>query len=293
MNFFESHFWYTKSQRNGILLLVFILILLQCVLLFVDFSTSEEQAINSNEFHDLQQRIDSLKKNSQDRVKHVTYRFNPNFISDFKAYQLGLSVEEADRLFAFRAKGKYANSPKEFQKVTGVNDSLLNLIRPLFKFPEWTQKKQSKLMVQSVAKQSHLTASNELKDLNSVSAQELTNVIGISDPLAKRIVAYRNKLQGFYENDQLFEVYYLDRETGNQILNSYQVINKPDIHKIHINSASFKEVLKIPYIDYKLTKRIFQYRDKNLHFKDLEELKKIDSFPIEKFDRIALYLSAQ
>ena len=60
----------------------------------------------------------------------MTYRFNPNFISDFKAYQLGLSVEEADRLFAFRAKGKYANSPKEFQKVTGVNDSLLSLIRP-------------------------------------------------------------------------------------------------------------------------------------------------------------------
>jgi len=177
--------------------------------------------------------------------------------------------------------------------VTGINDSLLNLIGPLFKFPEWTQKKQSNLMVQSQAKQTQLTSSNELKDLNTVSAQELSNVFGISDPLAKRIVAYRNKLQGFYKNDQLFEVYYLNWETANQILNNYQVIDKPVIQKIDINSASFKEVLKIPYIDYRLTKKIFQYRDQNLHFKDLEELKKIDSFPIEKFDRIALYLSAQ
>ena len=293
MNLFESHFWYTKRQRNGILLLVFILVLLQISLFFFDFSSSGEQSIRSDEFYRLQHSIDSLKKNHQESVKQTTYRFNPNFISDFKAYQLGLSVEEADRLFALRKKGMYVNSPQEFQNATGVNDSLLDMISPFFKFPEWTQKKQPRLVAQSNVKQDHLSSSKILKDLNSVTAQELTGGLGIDTRLAKRIVAYRNKLQGFFENDQLFEVYYLDQETGNRILSHYQVIDKPVINKTDINTASFKEVLSIPYLDYKLTKKIFQYKDQNLYFNSLEELKKIDSFPIEKFDRIALYLSAQ
>jgi DNA uptake protein ComE-like DNA-binding protein len=293
MNLFESHFWYTKRQRNGILLLVTILIILQIILIFVDFSPGESQSMNADELHRLQQSIDSLEKSSQDSLKETTYRFNPNFISDFKAYQLGISVEEADRLFAFRSKGKYVNSPGEFQEVTGVNDSLLTAIAPLFKFPEWTQKYKSKPVAQGNNEQGQLSALGKVKDLNAVSADELAGTMGISDPMAKRIVSYRRKLQGFYENDQLFEVYFLDPETGAQILNYYQVIEKPTIKKININTASFKEVLKIPYVDYKLTKKIFQYRDHNLRFDNLEELKKIDSFPIEKFDRIALYLSAQ
>ena len=74
------------------------------------------------------------------------------------------------------------------------------------------------------------------------------------------------------------------------MLNQYQVLNKPKIEKVNINSASFKEVLHLPYIDYDLTKKIFNYRDEIGAYSTLEDLKKIDSFPLEKYDRIALYL---
>ena len=62
MNLFESHFWYNKRQRNGILFLVFILILLQIALLFVDFSADENQQIDKDEFYAIQGKIDSLKR---------------------------------------------------------------------------------------------------------------------------------------------------------------------------------------------------------------------------------------
>ena len=55
----------------------------------------------------------------------------------------------------------------------------------------------------------------------------------------------------------------------------------------------FKEVLSIVYIDYELTKKIFEYRDEVAELQSLEELKQIDGFPLEKFDRIALYLEAK
>ena len=60
-----------------------------------------------------------------------------------------------------------------------------------------------------------------------------------------------------------------------------------------MNTATFKEVLHLPYIDYELTKKIFQYRDEVAEIQNLEELKNIEDFPIENFDKIALYLKAE
>jgi len=293
MKIFESHFWYNKRQRNGILFLVSLLLLLQIILFFVDFSTGENQQMDKEEFYAIQVKIDSLKRVNKDSITYRIYRFNPNFLTDFRAYQMGMSEQEIDRLLSFRKKGKYANSAREFQQVTGVGDSLLSVMSPLFKFPEWTQKNKKNQSSKKTLDQTQASSHDKVKDLNHVTVEELSRLNGVSDKLAKRIIAFRNKLQGFYENDQLFEVYYLNKEIGDQILKRFQVIEKPLIQKIDINSASFKEILKTPYIDYKLTKRICNYRDENIHFNDLEELKKIDSFPIEKFDRIALYLSAQ
>ena len=293
MKLFESHFWYNKRQRNGILFLVFILLLLQIILFFIDFSTDENQEIDKDKFYAFQPKIDSLKRINKDSITRRTYRFNPNFLTDFRAYQLGMSEQEIDRLLIFRGKGKYVNSAREFQQVTQVGDSLLRMMSPLFKFPEWTQKNKNDQSSKKTLDQTQTSSPKKIEDLNDVTAKELIRINGVNDKLAKRIIAYRNKLQGFYEDDQLFEVYYLDKEIGDQILKNFQVIKKPLIQTIDINSASFKEILKTPYIDYKLTQRICNYRDENIHFNDLEELKKIDSFPIEKFDRIALYLSAQ
>ena len=42
-----------------------------------------------------------------------------------------------------------------------------------------------------------------------------------------------------------------------------------------------------------ITKKIFQYRDEVAEIQNLEELKNIEDFPIENFDKIALYLKAE
>ena len=36
--------------------------------------------------------------------------FNPNYISDYKGYELGMSLAELDRLHKFRASGNYIYS---------------------------------------------------------------------------------------------------------------------------------------------------------------------------------------
>ena len=284
MKFIQSHFWYNKRQRNGILFLFLFLFVLQFVLYFSNFS--DDESINEEEFALLEAKIDSLQKEKPVRSKPKTYSFNPNYISDFKAYQIGLSIEETDRLFAFREKGNFINSIDDFQKVTAVSDSLLALISPLFKFPSWLNKKKHKPLA-------HDKTPSIIRDINQVTIEQLDSIKGVNAKLARRIISYKNLLKGYSLNEQLYEVYYLDRKTADNILRHYQVIQPPKIDKLNMNTASFKEFLQVPYIDYELTKKLMAYRDDNVLFQNLEELKKIDSFPLEKFDRIALYLTAE
>ena len=292
MNIFKSHFWYNKRQRNGILFLVILIVILQAIYFFINSSSQEELNSDVSEIDTYQQQIDSLKEAQLNKKDGTIYLFNPNYITDFKGYQLGMSTKEIDKLLKFRSSGKFVNSAKEFQNTTGVNDSLLAIIAPYFKFPDWVNQKTAKKNTTTPnvnAKNSKQIITNH--DINLVTANQLEKLNGIGDKLSKRIISYRNLLNGFSFNDQIYDVYYLDKEIANQVLQNYWVIQKPVIKKLNINESSFKEVLHLPYLNYNLTKKIFNFRNKNGDFSSLEDLKKIDSFPINKFERIALYLT--
>ena len=287
MNFFRSHFWYNRSQRNGILLLISLIFVFQAIYLFVDFS-DDEVVFQEDELSKYQAQIDSLKKIQEKNTVKKIYPFNPNYITDFKGYQMGMSVDEIDNLLNFRKTGQFVNSVDEFQKVTKVSDSLLRRISPYFKFPEWVSRSKNKDMdIQE--KPRKIT----VKNLNTASENDLMTINGVGEKLAQRIISYRKLLGGFTFNVQMYEVYYLDKDVADRVLNNFKVMDKPQIDQININDATFKEVLHLPYIDYELTKKIFNYRNEIKEFRNIEELKKIDSFPLEKYDRIALYLTTE
>jgi len=293
MNFFKSLFWYNNSQRNGILFLVILVIAFQLIYFYVDFSQNEVNNLNSDEITLFQKEIDSLKHIELEKRKPKIFPFNPSFLTDYRGYQLGMSTEEIDRLLEHRANGKYINSPKEFQQVTHISDSLLKTIEPYFKFPEWVKNKKKNNNKKYTSNKPRKSESFTIQELNTASAKDLTSVNGIGEKLSQRIVKYRNKLGGFLVNEQLYEVYNLEKEVADRVLERFKIIDPPDIEKINVNTATFKEVLSISYIDYELTKEIFNYRDEVAELQSLEELKKIAGFPLEKFDRIALYLEAK
>lgn len=285
MNIFKSHFRYSKRQRNGIFSLLILVVVLQVIIFYADFSTEEEALVNKQEFIAFQKELDSLKSLETTNSKPKIFPFNPNYITDFKGYQLGMSVEEIDKLLAYRNQGKFINSTEEFQEITGINDSLLQVMSPYFKFPNWvTETKNAPKTV---------ITTFEIKDINKATEDDLKQVYGIGDKLANRIVNYRNKLQGFSFNNQLYEVWNLDSLVVVETLKYYQVIESPTIQKINVNTASFKEILSIVYIDFELTKKIFAYKEEVAEIQSIDELKKIDGFPLDKFDRIALYLVAE
>lgn len=285
MNFFKSHFLHNKKQRNGVFFFIVIIVIIQIFYITVDFSNEKVNHKYDKEIAEFKREYDSLKTVVITKNKRAP--FNPNYLTDFKGYQIGMSANEIDKLFEFRKTGKFVNSANDFQKITGVSDSLLIAISPFFKFPKWVNEKKQKILQKS------LQINVEVSDINTSSEEDFKTIHGIGDVLALRIVKYRTKLKGFSFNDQLYEVWGLNKEVANEVLSKFEIKKKPEIEKVNINAASFKEVLELPYLDYELTKKIFEYRSEVAEFQSIEELKKIDTFPLDKFNRIALYLEAK
>lgn len=290
-------FRYTKSQKRGVFFLILLIIGIQLVYYFYNFNDQNEPSSVTAETLALQRQVDALKLIAEQPEKTVIYPFNPNYITDFKGYQLGLSIDEIDRLLAFRKSGKFVNSAEEFQEITKIADSLLDSLSPYFKFPDWVNHKKSiNIGLKTTAKlpqKEVQVIKPAIQDLNLATEEDLVKIKGIGSKLAGRIIKYRTRLKGFSVNEQLYEVYYLDKEIADRALQRFQVLAKPTIKKLNVNTATFKEILAIPYIDYELTKKIFNYRDMVAEIQQLDELKQIEGFPLEKFDRIALYLEAR
>ena len=295
MKIFKSHFWYTKNQRNGILLLLIIIIFLQLILHFKNFDSQQMVDLSQPKITSYNKQLDSLKKKSSKKKKFKIYPFNPNYISDYKGYQLGMNVDEIDRLLAHREQRLYVNSAKEFQTITKISDSLLQKISPFFKFPEWVQKKNNnKNNQQRYIPNSRINVSEiTTVDINKATLKDFTAIEGVDEYISERIIKYRSKLQGFSFKEQLFEVWGLDELMVNKILSTFSIKNKPIIKKVNINTASFKEVLSNPYIDYELCVKIFDYRDEVAELQSISEIKNIEGFPIKKYNRIVLYLLAE
>ena len=295
MKIFKSHFWYTKNQRNGILLLLIIIIFLQLILHFKNFDSQQMVDLSLPKITSYNKQLDSLKKKSSKKKKFKIYPFNPNYISDYKGYQLGMNVDEIDRLLAHRKQRLYVNSAKEFQTITKISDSLLQKISPFFKFPEWVQKKNNnKNNQQRYIPNSRINVSEiTTVDINKATLKDFTAIEGVDEYISERIIKYRSKLQGFSFKEQLFEVWGLDEQMANKILSTFSIKNKPIIKKVNINTASFKEVLSNPYIDYELCIQIFDYKDEVAELQSISEIKNIEGFPIKKYNRIVLYLLAE
>ena len=231
----------------------------------------------------LQTELDSLRQLAA-RHKDTIYPFNPNFISDYKGFKLGLTTAQLDKLQAFRAAGKYVNSAEEFQRVTGISDSLLRCIAPAFRFPEWV-KNNRKESEQKTAAQ-HI----EKQDINTATQEELMKIYGIGEGFSNRILKYKEKLQGFTYIDQVAEVYGLEKEVYERVAARFEVKTPPVIVKKDLNAISRYDLSKIPYIKYGESNKIIGLRSEVGMFKHLDDLLQIEGFDEARIKRLALYL---
>ncbi|NNK60946.1 MAG: helix-hairpin-helix domain-containing protein [Flavobacteriaceae bacterium] len=286
----KSHLKFTKSQQRGVFFLILLVVILQGIYFYIDFST-EKASINIAQLEDFQQEVDSLRAVEIEKNKPKVFPFNPNYITDHKGYTLGMSIEEIDRLHAYRGKNKWVNSAKDFQQVTKVSDSLLAIISPFFKFPEWVTNPKPLSKTFSFKKDRKLSY-DQKTDLNKATVDELQKVNGIGKTLSERIIKYRNKFVGGFISDiQLNDVYGLTPEVVERTKDQFTVKTPRQIQKLALNKASIEELVTIQHIDYDLAFEIVDQRTLRNGFKSIDELTKVKDFPGNKIEIIRLYLT--
>lgn len=293
---FKSHFKFSNSQRNGIFLLTILIVIFQCIYVFVDFSVESVEPDNIALIK-FRQQVDSLKRIEIEKNQSEVRTFNPNYITDFKGYTLGMSTEEIDRLLEFRRQDQWVNSVQQFKEVTKVSDSLLDTLAPLFSFPEWVSNPKPKTNWVDDSKNSdqpiyRAKTYDQKSDLNRATVQDLQKVNGIGEKLSDNIIKYRNKFNGgFISEIQLQDIYGLSPEVITRITNDFAVKTPRQIEKIDLNRATREQLVTIQHIDYEVAHYIIEQRALRDGFESFDELLKVKKFPIQKFEIIKLYLT--
>jgi DNA uptake protein ComE-like DNA-binding protein len=287
---FKQYFLFNKDQRIGLFALVVLIVAFQLAYFFIDFSSPKLVSKEDQQWLSMQTKIDSLKSISED-TQYKIYPFNPNFITDFKGYKLGMKVDEIDRLFAYRKTNKYVNSAKEFQNITKVSDSLLAAMSPYFKFPDWVNNKKN------YSKQEYTTYNdfskkekNVIIDINQATKEDLIKVYGVGEAISDRILKQKEIFGAFVSMNQMQDIWGLSPEVIAELNKNFKITSTSAVKKIDINNISVRELTKFPYFKYALAKEIVTYRSMNNGIKNIEDLTKIKDFPVDKIKIIALYL---
>lgn len=294
---FQFFFGFTKDQRKGIMALFILIILFQAgyfIFTAIDFTSEKEKSAEEKAWLALQLEIDALKSKKAN-TKDSIYPFNPNFISDYKGYMLGLSVNQIDRLHKFRESGKYINTVTDFQKVTGVSDSLLIKISPYFKFPHWVNdsKKDNTSITASLKEKTFLVKADrkfEALDINEALEEDLVKVYGIGTHYAKAILRRRADFGAYVSMDQIDDFKEFSEEAKAGLKKKFKINKGYSVNKINVNTASLLQLSRFPYFNKNIAKGILTQRSMNGRISKIDELLGISAFPVEKVEIIALYL---
>ena len=126
-------------------------------------------------------------------------------------------------------------------------------------------------------------------DINTADSVAWVGLNGIGPGFAKRIMTYREKLGGFYQVDQLKEVYGLDSLWVKE--NKALLKVGAGVYRfLAINQVEWKD-FKHPYLPYGQSKVVLAYRKQHGVLKDFEALEKIQLLDLVAWRRLRPYLS--
>ncbi len=195
----------TTQYKKGIIKLAALIGLLCCFIMGSKFIKSQEPAFLLNE--EGQCFIDNQRYIQEEESVKKKYKYYINSINDFQAYQLGLSVEQIDRLFAYRNSNKSIYTLEDFKNIIKANVVQLDTIKDQLVFAV----KKKTVKHKKVLEEKNAISFKKL-DINKVTSAQLYVKLKLPSIIANRIIKYRKSLKGFKSMDQLKNVYDITEE---------------------------------------------------------------------------------
>lgn len=226
--------YFSNQQRLAVVGLILVIVFLEVLSIFPKPNGYDGFQVDLESYLKFQNEITQQIVLNEIKSAPKIYPFNPNFITDYKGYKLGMNSKEINRLLLYRAQNKWINSAKEFQNVTKVSDSFLHIISLNFKFPDWVKNSNKT----SVSLERPISFEDKI-DLNITTVNELQKVYGVGSVLSNRIIKLRDSfIGGFISDIQLQDVRGLTPETIENIRKQFSVKTPRNYLKISLNTAT-------------------------------------------------------
>ncbi|MBS3806486.1 MAG: helix-hairpin-helix domain-containing protein [Bacteroidales bacterium] len=270
----KNLFCFSKRERRGVYTLLLLLLLL---LLFrgyiADLIPSAEPVADSLFAWQVEQWLSESQPNGPapsqgeratgplpaNRQEIESFRFDPNQASRQELERLGLNTRVVTNLLRYREKGGRFDAPQDLLKIYGMDSSTFLCLKDCVWIAGMNRPagKSSTEPPDAV----HREASHALNiDLNIADTFQLMQLPGIGEVYARRICKYRDLLGGYAHAGQLHEVYGLAPSVVDTI-EKHLIIDTLHIRPIAINRATFRELIRHPYLGEYQTKAILDYRD--------------------------------
>jgi competence ComEA-like helix-hairpin-helix protein len=142
---------------------------------------------------------------------------------------------------------------------------------------------------ESEGRKSGVRGRQQAIDINTADSTAWVALNGIGPGFAKRIITYRDKLGGFYQVDQLKEVYGLDSIWVKE--NKALLKVGAGVYRfLKINQVEWKD-FRHPYLPYGQSKVVLAYRKQHGPLKDFETLQQIQLLDQVAWKRLKPYLN--
>ena len=297
IEYIHKYFGFNKRERNGLIILsALVLILFIVRMILPSFSKQHEVKITKVEpiakveqaiiIQDTstQVSIDETKKDTLTKAPNQLFTFDPNTITIEDAVKLGFTKKTAQTLEKYRSKGGKFKSKEDLKKLFGVSEKLYAKI-------------ESYILIEIKPKEEFAKTPNKFEkavpkqiDINTADSLQLLSLPMVGPATAKKILKFRNSLGGFYSVEQLRELYGM-KDSVFALIQPRIIVSSANVKKLNVNSLSYEEMKKHPYINHIVASTIVAYRQKHGAYKTISDLKNVGTINDELLAKLTNYIS--
>lgn len=275
----KDYFQFNKKERNGILLLSCLLLLL---ILFYQFShlLKQESRTDFSSFEKALAELEYEQEPAIEKQKDSLFYFNPNTLADKGWLALGLPSTKLSVLRNFQKSGAIFKTKTDLKNCFAITDEFYEKVYKYISIPKIKKTETPSIKTKKT---------RQIVELNHADSLQLISINGVGPFYAKQILKYRKELGGFRNYDQLTEIWGLEN-LEIQKLKQQTSIDTLHIRKVNVNAIELEQLKLHPYLNYKQAKMILNYRKQHGNFKQVKDICKIKPISPELFRKIAPYL---
>jgi competence ComEA-like helix-hairpin-helix protein len=304
----RDYFTFTKWQRRAIALLAVVILLAAIFPLFYDawWARKKEQAsplviekVNElvvrrqSDSAEVWATTETWRQPVQNKTTAAAYfPFDPNTATASQWQQLGLRPKTIQTILNYRSKGGRFRKPEDLLKIYGLPREQAEKLLPYVTIAATESSAAPVFKRDSFANRPATAKVPAQLDVNLADTSAWIALPGIGSKLANRIVAFREKLGGFYSIRQVGETYALPDSTFQKI-SGRLVLQSGPFRLININSASVDELKAHPYIKWNIANAIVQYRQQHGSYSSVLQLQRIAIIDEAWLEKVRPYLTVQ